>query len=129
MIGRDAREAGPMDAQGLAADRVIPVDAIQGPQRQQGGVRQAPPQARELPPQRAPHSTRGEPLVQVTVDNLRARAVIPQDVALDQPLHLLRALAPSKAQVDVEDVQYMVCLLYTSPSPRDLSTSRMPSSA
>ena len=25
--------------------------------------------------------------------------------------------------------QYMDCLLYTSPSPRDLSTSRMPSSA
>ena len=25
--------------------------------------------------------------------------------------------------------QYTVCLLYTSPSPRDLSTSRMPSSA
>ena len=24
---------------------------------------------------------------------------------------------------------YYVCLLYTSPSPRDLSTSRMPSSA
>ena len=24
---------------------------------------------------------------------------------------------------------YAVCLLYTSPSPRDLSTSRMPSSA
>ena len=23
----------------------------------------------------------------------------------------------------------MICLLYTSPSPRDLSTSRMPSSA
>ena len=26
-------------------------------------------------------------------------------------------------------VQYDDCLLYTSPSPRDLSTSRMPSSA
>ena len=26
-------------------------------------------------------------------------------------------------------VMYLVCLLYTSPSPRDLSTSRMPSSA
>ena len=26
-------------------------------------------------------------------------------------------------------MEYMVCLLYTSPSPRDLSTSRMPSSA
>ena len=25
--------------------------------------------------------------------------------------------------------QYEACLLYTSPSPRDLSTSRMPSSA
>ena len=25
--------------------------------------------------------------------------------------------------------QHSVCLLYTSPSPRDLSTSRMPSSA
>jgi len=24
---------------------------------------------------------------------------------------------------------FLVCLLYTSPSPRDLSTSRMPSSA
>ena len=24
---------------------------------------------------------------------------------------------------------YLICLLYTSPSPRDLSTSRMPSSA
>ena len=27
------------------------------------------------------------------------------------------------------DVPYTICLLYTSPSPRDLSTSRMPSSA
>ena len=25
--------------------------------------------------------------------------------------------------------RYIICLLYTSPSPRDLSTSRMPSSA
>ena len=29
---------------------------------------------------------------------------------------------------DIEDL-YINCLLYTSPSPRDLSTSRMPSSA
>ena len=28
-----------------------------------------------------------------------------------------------------ENVRYSICLLYTSPSPRDLSTSRMPSSA
>ena len=29
----------------------------------------------------------------------------------------------------IEDHLYSSCLLYTSPSPRDLSTSRMPSSA
>ena len=28
-----------------------------------------------------------------------------------------------------DEVEVYVCLLYTSPSPRDLSTSRMPSSA
>ena len=28
-----------------------------------------------------------------------------------------------------DDKYYKLCLLYTSPSPRDLSTSRMPSSA
>ena len=35
-------------------------------------------------------------------------------------------------QVDAADILVVpggVCLLYTSPSPRDLSTSRMPSSA
>ena len=30
---------------------------------------------------------------------------------------------------DPESEQFQICLLYTSPSPRDLSTSRMPSSA
>ena len=28
-----------------------------------------------------------------------------------------------------DELQHLICLLYTSPSPRDLSTSRMPSSA
>ena len=32
-------------------------------------------------------------------------------------------------QDDVDEVNIKSCLLYTSPSPRDLSTSRMPSSA
>ena len=31
-------------------------------------------------------------------------------------------------QLEMKD-GYIICLLYTSPSPRDLSTSRMPSSA
>ena len=32
-------------------------------------------------------------------------------------------------QSKILQIEYNVCLLYTSPSPRDLSTSRMPSSA
>ena len=30
---------------------------------------------------------------------------------------------------ELDDRALQICLLYTSPSPRDLSTSRMPSSA
>ena len=33
------------------------------------------------------------------------------------------------SKLRIEYNQYIRCLLYTSPSPRDLSTSRMPSSA
>ena len=36
---------------------------------------------------------------------------------------------PDKRPADCRYDQLEVCLLYTSPSPRDLSTSRMPSSA
>ena len=45
-------------------------------------------------------------------------------------------IQPSKFVVENEllypegcAIKYIICLLYTSPSPRDLSTSRMPSSA
>ena len=41
----------------------------------------------------------------------------------------LSKLANVMPEVDPELVQSRLCLLYTSPSPRDLSTSRMPSSA
>ena len=40
-----------------------------------------------------------------------------------------RAGANDEANQTVELVTNAPCLLYTSPSPRDLSTSRMPSSA
>ena len=36
---------------------------------------------------------------------------------------------PMQYSEDHEQIRKWVCLLYTSPSPRDLSTSRMPSSA
>ena len=38
-------------------------------------------------------------------------------------------LQETKANVSVKTKDNAFCLLYTSPSPRDLSTSRMPSSA
>ena len=34
-----------------------------------------------------------------------------------------------KVCLELQSTNYQTCLLYTSPSPRDLSTSRMPSSA
>ena len=39
------------------------------------------------------------------------------------------ALFEAQAKMPRHDAQFNLCLLYTSPSPRDLSTSRMPSSA
>ena len=38
-------------------------------------------------------------------------------------------IEPKKNQLPISDLVPNNCLLYTSPSPRDLSTSRMPSSA
>ena len=45
------------------------------------------------------------------------------EVALD---YLSVGIDPVKSNIFI---QSQICLLYTSPSPRDLSTSRMPSSA
>ena len=38
-------------------------------------------------------------------------------------------LRDAMSQLDIPREHALICLLYTSPSPRDLSTSRMPSSA
>ena len=45
------------------------------------------------------------------------------------PAAMSYAIFRYRTAVDTESVQVRTCLLYTSPSPRDLSTSRMPSSA
>ena len=65
------------------------------------------------------------------------------DPDLYVPIHLFRRLfwTPARSQYSpqatrrhrqdqvIEIEKYWVCLLYTSPSPRDVSSSRMPSSA
>ena len=52
------------------------------------------------------------------------RGSAPNDVAGGAGAYRYRALLRSTKRINDND-----CLLYTSPSPRDLSTSRMPSSA
>ena len=48
---------------------------------------------------------------------------------IDQGRECFKCSFPFEALSSVRCKIYMHCLLYTSPSPRDLSTSRMPSSA
>ena len=60
---------------------------------------------------------------------------VPEEVELKTLLDVVRKLSWAAADVLMayargEEPPYgFSCLLYTSPSPRDLSTSRMPSSA
>ena len=45
---------------------------------------------------------------------------------------LIGGVSDDEGYFSIKDIpygNYTICLLYTSPSPRDLSTSRMPSSA
>eukprot|EP00831_Metopus_contortus_P075249 TRINITY_DN68947_c0_g1_i1.p1 TRINITY_DN68947_c0_g1~~TRINITY_DN68947_c0_g1_i1.p1 ORF type:complete len:142 (-),score=13.39 TRINITY_DN68947_c0_g1_i1:75-500(-) len=43
--------------------------------------------------------------------------------------HLSSGMSSESTTIKSRQFQICICLLYTSPSPRDLSTSRMPSSA
>ena len=54
--------------------------------------------------------------------------VLAEMKANGEPIAMLTAYDYTMATV-VDQAGVDICLLYTSPSPRDLSTSRMPSSA
>ena len=56
--------------------------------------------------------------------------LLPELLNLPSPMQLEAANARLTEEIDYRRaIQANICLLYTSPSPRDLSTSRMPSSA
>ena len=65
-----------------------------------------------MPPEIAKRAQAGNPACEATLRRYEAR--------------LGRALA---GIINILDPQVIVCLLYTSPSPRDRTRSRMPSSA
>ena len=63
------------------------------------------------------------------------KLLLAQDMGSDEVGRSLWLAASRSTQAiatelwDADAVNTLACLLYTSPSPRDLSTSRMPSSA
>ena len=61
-------------------------------------------------------------------------ALVCVDESNDEPILILHNPIKMKTLTQMNHLNYVkvtpwICLLYTSPSPRDLSTSRMPSSA
>ena len=68
---------------------------------------------------------RSQPLIRSVADKRPAQQAMPGSSVV---FSIYNDLAPATASLS-ETTDPDACLLYTSPSPRDLSTSRMPSSA
>ena len=63
-------------------------------------------------------------------DDTRIRAAIPTiEYLINHSAKVILAAHFGRPKGQVNEKMRLTCLLYTSPSPRDLSTSRMPSSA
>ena len=86
----------------------------------------------------------GTALLGIGIGSGRSRALEAAQAAMNSPLLEAARIDGAKGCVinitggkdmtledmtSASEIIYDVCLLYTSPSPRDLSTSRMPSSA
>ena len=63
------------------------------------------------------------------IDGLNGMVEGLQGSGLSASGHLLNAVDEGTLESLIEEVEAIGCLLYTSPSPRDATTSRMPSSA
>ena len=62
-------------------------------------------------------------------DKIVPKGTLPQSSAVNDVLPKLLYRTPYQQSVDGNTVELDTCLLYTSPSPRDVEESRMPSSA
>eukprot|EP00657_Telonema_sp_P-1_P011312 TRINITY_DN6331_c0_g1_i2.p1 TRINITY_DN6331_c0_g1~~TRINITY_DN6331_c0_g1_i2.p1 ORF type:complete len:163 (-),score=21.19 TRINITY_DN6331_c0_g1_i2:84-572(-) len=67
--------------------------------------------------------------IEVVVPNIRPGMYVLIDGARTHPWEQLHSLVEARGAVLVPLPPYSPCLLYTSPSPRDRTRSRMPSSA
>ena len=70
----------------------------------------------------------------IVESNSRAIQAMIEQQATDRLIHEERMEKHDREIVELKEIssrltEVQSCLLYTSPSPRDLSTSRMPSSA
>ena len=71
-------------------------------------------------------NVRGELAAELTI---RGQSSTTSDLTIDQAVGININGAPVTRGTNLFGNLFDICLLYTSPSPRDLSTSRMPSSA
>ena len=62
-------------------------------------------------------------IAKFSLSEVQAKAIV------EMRLRQLTGLEQDKLRAEYDELLSTICLLYTSPSPRDLSTSRMPSSA
>ena len=66
------------------------------------------------------------------VEVYRNDALSLADIEALAPSHLVVSpgpCTPTEAGISLDAIEHFACLLYTSPSPRDATLSRMPSSA
>ena len=60
---------------------------------------------------------------------LRKQGLVPGILYGGEEKNELISISKKQLKTLLDQENFLSCLLYTSPSPRDLSTSRMPSSA
>ena len=104
MIRRDAGQAAPVHVKAVGAQAPVPVDAIEGEDRQRRGMRATDAGPAELAAQRAADRAR-KPLVEIAHHDARAGQLIVQDVLPHQHADLLGPLADLEPEVHVEDVK------------------------
>ena len=73
--------------------------------------------------------SKGDPVLYVSNPKGMSRKLRRKSIDALNDLNRLQAAELGSPETLTRIAQYEICLLYTSPSPRDLSTSRMPSSA